>query len=104
MRTQKTLNENAKQIKAERLFTTKFLLHIWHKDNHTKCLNDPVMREAVDPKHPANAALVQKYNTEVREQALVWLDRYVYGFLDMGPGVFMAQVYFLMDRRNSVVV
>ena len=85
------------------LATMKYLLDIWHRDNHTACLADETLRAELDPRHESNAHL-RVYNTEVCEQAFAWLDRLIYGFLEMGPGLFAAQITFLMDRRNRRIV
>ena len=49
-------------------------------------------------------ALAEKYNTEACEQAFAWLDRFCPFLLEMGPGMFMAHVTMMMDRRNALVV
>ena len=86
------------------LAAMKFLLDIWHRKNHTRCLQDPDLARELDPKHEANAALASTYSTEACEQCFAWLDRYLYHFLELGPGAVVAQLRFLVDRKHARVV
>ena len=93
--------------RADRTAITKiirdlhFILDIWHRANHVKCLQDPVLSAEIDPRHANNEDLRGVVNTEACEQAFSFLDRYTYMTYSMGAGLFHVYVYLLLDMENS---
>ena len=106
--TLKKFAQNRKR--SERNETTRavgglhYMLDIWHVHNHTKCLQDPVEGPVLDPRSPQNDALRRAVNTEACEQAFSFIDRVTYVGLNMGPGMFHAFTYLLMDRENEKLI
>ena len=84
--------------------TLHFMLDIWHVVNHTKCLADPATQPILDPRHPDNERKRQDVNTEACEQAFSYIDRITYVAGTMGPGMFHAYNYLLMDLENQKVM
>ena len=62
-----------------------------------------VVRE-IDPYQENNKQIARKYNTEACEQVFAWLDPFCPYLLEMGPGLFLAHMTMMMDRRNAKVV
>lgn len=93
---------------AQWLAQCKLLLDVWHRWNHLKaqgaCLKDANIAKAIDPYHESNQSLARMYNTEACEQAFSWMDQFCPFLLEMGPGLFVAHVTMMMDRRNRDVV
>ena len=93
--------------RAERTEVTRivrdlhFILDIWHRDNHVRCLQDPVLAAEIDPRHEANEPLRGLVNTEACEQAFSFIDRYTYMTYSMGAGLFHVYAYLLLDMENS---
>jgi hypothetical protein len=93
---------------AKFMAEVKYLLDIWHRWNHLRaaaaCLKNPDLAKEIDPYHDCNRALAGKYNTEACEQAFSWLDHFCPYMLEMGPGLFVAHLTMMMDRRNAFIV
>ena len=81
-----------------------YMLDIWHRANHVKCLADPVLAAELDPKHANNEALRGVVNTEACEQAFSFIDRYTYMAHSMSAGLFHVYLYLLLDMENSKLV
>ena len=80
------------------------MLDIWHRSNHVKCLQDPVLAAELDPRHENNEKLRRAINTEACEQAFSFVDRYTYMTYSMGPSLFHFYVYMLFDMENEKLV
>ena len=81
-----------------------YMLDIWHRDDHVKCLEDPVLAAELDPRHEDNEGLRRAVNTEACEQAFSFIDRCTYMTYGMGAGLFHVYVYLLLDMENAKLV
>lgn len=97
-------------LRATRTAVTKvmkklrYMLDVWHAQNHTKCLEKPELRLELDPRLPENEGLRKAVDTEACEQAFAFLDRVTYLLQEMGPGSFHTYLYLVMGLENERLV
>ena len=74
------------------------VLDNFHRDNHTWCLQH---LPQVDPKHPANTALLEGKNTQACEQLNSWITHRTKSSLDMPPFFSLRLSPFATGRRDT---
>ena len=89
---------------TETISKLHYMIDHWHVTNHRACLQNPADAESLDPRSTFNRIFRTVVDTEACEQAFSFLDRVSYVGLNMGPGMFHAYIYLIMDRENEKVV
>ena len=74
------------------------VLDNFHRDNHKWCLQH---LPEVDPKHPANTALLAGKNTQACEQLNSWITHRTKSSLDMPPGRFQVFWWTILLEHNA---
>ena len=96
--------------RSERTRTTRelallrYIIDIWHVNNHHACLANANDAAVLDPRLPVNEHLRRAVNTEACEQAFSFLDRVTYVSYCMGPGMFHVYGYLIMDMENTKIM